>query len=198
MDFRMLAVIMLGAALANNFALRQFLSICPFLGVTREMKSAAGMSVAVIFVMVLATAITWPVYTYLLHANGMAYLTTVVFILVIAALVQFVEITLRRYVPALYNSLGVYLPLITTNCAILGVTILNVNKGYGFVESIVNAFGAGLGLFLAMVIFCGVRNHTEGAKPPKPFAGMPITLISLSILSLAFYGFMGVIENMFG
>jgi len=198
MEIKTLIVIMLGAALANNFALRQFLSICPFLGVTREMKSATGMSIAVIFVMVLATAITWPVYTFLLLANGMAYLTTVVFILVIAALVQFVEITLKKYVPALYNSLGVYLPLITTNCAILGVTILNINKGFSFIESIVNAFGAGLGLFLAMIIFCGVRNHIENAKPPKPFAGMPITLISLSILSLAFYGFMGVIENMFG
>jgi electron transport complex protein RnfA len=198
MDFRALIIIMMSAALVHNYVLRQFLGICPFLGVSKEIKSAAGMSMSVIFVMILATAVTWPIQTYLLEVSGLGFLQTVVFILIIAALVQLVEITVKRYIPALYKSLGVYLPLMATNCAILGLVITNINKEYTFAESIVNAFGSGLGFFLAMVIFAGIREHTENSDPPPSFAGLPITLISATILSLAFFGFNGVIENMFG
>jgi electron transport complex protein RnfA len=193
-----LVSILMAAALVNNYVLRQFLGICPFLGVSKDLKSAAGMSLAVIFVMCLATAVTWCVHTYLLVPRGMEYLQTVVFILVIAALVQLVEIALKKNIPALYRALGVYLPLITTNCAVLGVTIANLDKGYGFAESIVNAFGSGLGFFLAMVIFSGVRFHTENSEPPRAFEGLPLTLVSASILSLAFFGFNGIVENLFG
>ncbi len=198
MDFRALIVILMSAVLVNNYVLRQFLGICPFLGVSKELKNATGMSIAVIFVMLLATAVTWPIQTYLLDANGLGYLQTIVFILVIAALVQLVEIALKKYIPALYTALGVYLPLITTNCAVLGVTIANIDKGYSFIEAMVNSFGSGLGFFLAMVIFSGVRSHTEMSEPPESFKGLPITLISAAILSLAFFGFNGVIENLFG
>ena len=198
MDFRALVVIMMSAVLVNNYVLRQFLGICPFLGVSKDLKNSVGMSIAVIFVMLLATAVTWPIQIHLLDRNGLGYLQTIVFILVIAALVQLVEIVLKKYIPALYTALGVYLPLITTNCAVLGVTIANIGKGYSFVESMVNAFGSGLGFFLAMVIFSGVRSHTESCDPPESFAGLPITLISAAILSLAFFGFNGVVENLFG
>ncbi len=197
-DFRALIVILMSAVLVNNYVLRQFLGICPFLGVSKDLKNATGMSVAVIFVMLLATAVTWPIQTYLLDANGLGYLQTIVFILVIAALVQLVEIALKKYIPALYTALGVYLPLITTNCAVLGVTIANIDKGYTFAEAMVNSFGSGLGFLLAMVIFSGVRGHTEASEPPKSFEGLPLTLISAAILSLAFFGFNGVIENLFG
>jgi electron transport complex protein RnfA len=198
MDFRALIIILLSAVLVNNYVLRQFLGICPFLGVSKELGSATGMSIAVIFVMLMATAVTWPIQTYLLVPNGMGYLQTIVFILLIAALVQLVEIALKKYIPALYSALGVYLPLITTNCAVLGVTIANINKEYGFAESLVNAFGSGLGFFLAMVIFSGVRGRTEDSEPPESFKGLPITLVSAAILSLSFFGFNGVIENLFG
>jgi len=198
MDFRFLIVIMMSAVLVNNYVLRQFLGICPFLGVSKDLKNATGMSVAVIFVMLMATAVTWPIQTYLLDGNGLGFLQTVVFILVIAALVQLVEIVLKKYIPALYTALGVYLPLITTNCAVLGVTIANIGKGYSFVESMVNALGSGLGFLLAMVIFSGVRGQVESSEPPESFAGLPITLISAAIISLAFFGFNGVIENLFG
>jgi len=197
MDFRALIVILMGAVLVNNYVLRQFLGICPFLGVSGKLRNATGMSIAVIFVMLLATAATWPIQIYLLDPNGMGFLQTVVFILVIAALVQLVEITLKRYIPALYTALGVYLPLITTNCAVLGVTISNIQKSYTFVEAMVNSLGSGLGFFLAMVIFSGVRSHTESSEPPEAFQGLPITLISAALLSLAFFGFNGVIENLF-
>ena len=197
MDFKILVVIMMSAVLVNNYVLSQFLGICPFLGVSKEMKNAAGMSIAVIFVMLLATAVTYPIQIYLLDKNGLGFLQTVIFILIIAALVQLVETILKKYIPSLYKSLGVYLALITTNCAVLGLTITNINKGYTFVESLVNALGAGLGFFLAMMIFSGVREHTENAKPPESFKGIPITMISASILSIAFFGFNGVIENMF-
>lgn len=198
MDFRGLVVILMSAALVNNYVLRQFLGICPFLGVSKDLKNATGMSVAVIFVMLLATAVTWPIQAYLLNPNKMGYLQTIVFILVIAALVQLVEITLKRHMQPLYKALGVYLPLITTNCAILGVTIANIGKSYDFAESLVNALGSGLGFLLAMVIFSGVRTHTEGSEPPKSFEGLPLTLISAAILSLAFFGFNGVVENLLG
>ena len=198
MDFRLLVVIMMSAVLVNNYVLRQFLGICPFLGVSKDIKNAIGMSIAVIFVMLMATAVTWPIQTYLLDRNGLGYLQTIVFILVIAALVQLVETVLKKYIPALYTALGVYLPLITTNCAVLGVTIANISKDYDFVESMVNALGSGLGFFLAMVIFSGVRGQVESSEPPKSFEGLPITLISAAIISLSFFGFNGVIENLFG
>ena len=196
-DFRALIIILMSAVLVNNYVLRQILGVCPFLGVSKDLRNATGMSVAVIFVMLLATAVTWPIQAFLLNPNGLGYLQTIVFILVIAALVQLVEIALKKYIPALYTALGVYLPLITTNCAVLGVTIANINKGYSFVEAMVNSFGSGLGFLLAMVIFSGVRGHTEASEPPKSFEGLPLTLISAAILSLAFFGFNGVIENLF-
>ena len=198
MDFRLLVVIMMSAVLVNNYVLRQFLGICPFLGVSKDLKNATGMSIAVIFVMLLATAATWPIQKFLLEPNRLGFLQTIVFILVIAALVQLVETMLKKYIKSLYTALGVYLPLITTNCAVLGVTISNIGKEYGFVESMVNALGSGLGFFLAMVIFSGVRSRVESSEPPESFAGLPITLISAAIVSLAFFGFNGVIENLFG
>lgn len=192
-----LIIILLSAVFINNYVLSRFLGICPFLGVSKKLDSATGMSLAVIFVMLIATAVTWPIHMYLLVPNKLEYLQTIVFILVIAALVQLVEIVLKRYIPALYKSLGVYLPLITTNCAVLGVTILNIDEGYTFLESMVNSLGSGLGFFLAMVMFSGVRSKLEGADVPKAFDGLPITLIAAAITSLSFLGFGGVIENLF-
>ena len=192
-----LAIILLGGILVNNYPLAKFLGICPFLGVSKKLDSASGMSIAVIFVMMLATAVTWPIQKLLLDPNGFGYLQTIVFILVIAALVQLVEIILKKYVPALHASLGIYLPLITTNCAVLGVTVLNIDEGYSFVESIVNAFGCGMGFLLAMVLFCGVRSRIEDCNPPMSFEGLPITLVAASITSVSFMGFAGIIENLF-
>ncbi|MDD5796051.1 MAG: electron transport complex protein RnfA [Oscillospiraceae bacterium] len=190
-------IIMLSAVFINNYVLSRFLGICPFLGVSKKLNQAAGMSVAVIFVMLMATAVTWPIQTYLLTPNNLGYLQTIVFILVIATLVQLVEIILKKYIPSLHKSLGVYLPLITTNCAVLGVTILNIDEGYTFAESMVNSLGSGLGFFLAMVMFSGVRSKLEGADIPKAFQGLPITLVAASITSMSFLGFSGVIENLF-
>ena len=192
------ATIFFSMILVNNYVLVQFLGICPFLGVSKKLDSAFGMSCAVIFVMALATAVTWPVYTYLLVPGGMAYLQTIVYILIIAVLVQLVEIILKKFLPPLYKALGVYLPLITTNCAVLGVTISVIDEGYNFAESMVCAVGAGFGFMLAMVLFSGVRKRVEEAKPPKCFEGLPITLVSASIVSLSFMGFGGIIENIFG
>ncbi len=192
-----LIVILLSAVFINNYVLSRFLGICPFLGVSKKLDSAAGMSIAVIFVMLMATAATWPIQTFLLDPNGLGYLQTIVFILVIAALVQLVEIVLKRYIPSLHKSLGVYLPLITTNCAVLGVTILNITESYTFLESMVNSLGSGLGFFLAMVMFSGVRSKIEGSDIPESFKGLPVTLIAASITSLSFLGFGGVVENMF-
>ena len=190
-------VILLSAVFVNNYVLSRFLGICPFLGVSKKLDSATGMSLAVIFVMLMATAATWPIQTFLLAPNNLGYLQTIVFILVIAALVQLVEIVLKRYIPSLHKSLGVYLPLITTNCAVLGVTILNIDSEYTFLESMVNSLGSGLGFFLAMVMFSGVRSKIEGADIPESFKGLPVTLIAASITSLSFLGFGGVVENMF-
>ncbi len=193
-----LAVIFFSMILVNNYVLVQFLGICPFLGVSKKLNSAFGMSCAVIFVMALATAVTWPLYTYLLLPNGMEYLQTIVYILIIAVLVQLVEIILKRFVPPLHQALGVYLPLITTNCAVLGVTISVIDNGYNFAQSMVCAVGAGAGFMLAMVLFSGVRKRVEDAKPPKCFEGLPITLVSAAIVSLSFMGFGGIIEHIFG
>ncbi len=190
-------IIMLSAVFVNNYVLSRFLGICPFLGVSKKLNQATGMSLAVIFVMLIATAVTWPIQTYLLDPNNLSYLQTIVFILVIASLVQLVEIILKKYIPSLHKSLGVYLPLITTNCAVLGVTILNIDEGYTFAESMVNSLGSGLGFFLAMVMFSGVRSKLEGADIPKAFQGLPITLVAASITSLSFLGFSGVVENLF-
>lgn len=187
-----LFAILMGGLLVNNFVLSQFLGICPFLGVSKKLNSAVGMSLAVIFVMVMATAATWPIYTYCLAPNGLSYLQTIVFILIIAALVQLVEIALKRFAPPLYNSLGIYLPLITTNCAVLGVTILSIDSGYNFVQSLVNALGAGLGFLLAMVMFAGVRERLESADIPHGLKGLPSTLVAASLVSLSFLGFQGL------
>ena len=176
----------------------QFLGICPFLGVSKKLDTAMGMSVAVIFVMVLATAVCYPINALILVPNDLAYLQTIVFILVIAALVQFVEIVLKKYIPGLHKSLGVYLPLITTNCAVLGVTLNNISDGYDFATSMVSSLGCGLGFLLAMVIFAGVRSRLEEAEPPESFKGIPIVLIAASIVSVAFCGFGGVVDALFG
>ena len=188
--------ILVGIILVNNYVLAQFLGICPFLGVSKKLDSAVGMGVAVIFVMVLATAATWPIMQ-LLNQWEIGYLQTIVFILIIAALVQFVEMVLKKFIPALHKSLGVYLPLITTNCAVLGVTINNINDGYNFLESMVSSLGCGLGFLLAMVLFSGLRSRIDDTKAPAPFKGLPVTLIAASFISLAFMGFGGIIENIF-
>lgn len=192
-----LIVILMSSVLVNNYVLSKFLGICPFLGVSKKTDQAAGMGVSVTVVMLLATLATWPIQTFLLDPFNLGYLQTIVFILVIAALVQCLEMILKKYVPSLYKSLGVYLPLITTNCAVLGVTINNISDEYGFIESMVSSLGCGLGFLLAMVLFAGVRSKLEEAKPPKCFDGIPITLISASIVSMSFYGFSGIIESLF-
>ncbi len=197
-EFKLLLKIIMTSVLVNNYVLSKFLGICPFLGVSKKLDQASGMGVAVIFVMLLATAVTWPIQTYLLDRFNMGYLQTIVFILVIAALVQFVEIVLKKFLPALHKSLGVYLPLITTNCAVLGVTINNITDGYNFLQSMVSSLGCGLGFLLAMVIFAGVRERMEEADPPRAFRGIPITLAAASIVSLAFYGFGGIVTALFG
>lgn len=188
--------LLLTAILTNNFILSKFLGICPFLGVSKKVQTAAGMSGAVIFVMVLATAVTYPI-NLLLRANGMEYLQTIVFILVIAALVQLVEIVLKKYMVSLYNALGIYLPLITTNCAVLGVVLLNIDNGYNFWQSMVYSLGGGIGFLVAMVMFAGVRERLEGCDIPKSLQGLPITLVSASLVSMSFLGFAGLVDNMF-
>ena len=189
--------IILTSVLTENFVLCKFLGICPFLGVSKKLNTSVGMSAAVIFVMALATAVTYPINKFLLVANDLEYLQTIVFILVIAALVQLVELVLKKFMPPLYNALGIYLPLITTNCAVLGVVLLNQTKGYGFAESMVNSIGAGLGFMVAMVIFSGVRSRLEGADIPKFLQGLPIVLIAASIVSLSFMGFTGLVDGIF-
>ena len=201
----MLAIVM-AAVLVNNYVLAQFLGICPFLGVSKKLDQAAGMSVAVIFVMLLATAVTYPIQYFVLNSLELEYLQTIVFILVIAALVQLVEIVLKKYIPALHASLGVYLPLITTNCAVLGVCISNIDNylvekasfGAGFAQAMFNSLGSGLGFLLAMVLFSGVRSKVDKCNCPESFKGMPITLISASIVSVSFMGFAGIVENLLG
>ncbi len=188
--------ILLMAILTQNFVLSKFLGICPFLGVSKKTKTATGMSLAVIFVMVLATAVTYPINTLLVKHN-LEYLQTIVFILVIAALVQLVEIVLKKYMPPLYNSLGIYLPLITTNCAVLGVVLLNIDNGYGFAQSMVNSLGAGIGFLVAMVMFSGVRERMESSDIPESLKGLPITLVAAALVSMSFLGFAGLVENLF-
>ena len=196
--FKSLVLILMAGVLANNYVLQRFLGICPFLGVSKKFNQAAGMGIAVTFVMLVATAVTWPIQMFLLNGLGLEYLQTIVFILVIAALVQFVEIVLKKFIPALHKSLGVYLPLITTNCAVLGVAINNITDEYNFIESMVSSLGVGLGFLLAMVLFAGVRSRIENCPAPECVKGLPITLIAASIVSLAFFGFAGVVEGILG
>lgn len=200
-----LASIFFTMILVDNYVLAKFLGICPFLGVSKKLDSAVGMSLAVTFVMVMATAATWPIYKIVLvpagmegTARDMGYLQTIVFILIIAILVQLLENFLKKFVSSLYKALGVYLPLITTNCTILGVTILNLDNGYNFVESIVCAAGAGIGFLVAMVLFSGVRRKVEQAVTPKCFEGLPITLVAAAMTSLSFMGFGGIVTAIFG
>ncbi|MBR0599703.1 electron transport complex protein RnfA [Sinanaerobacter chloroacetimidivorans] len=190
-------IILMSVILVDNFVLTKFLGICPFLGVSKKLNAATGMSFAVIFVMLLSTAVTFPIYKYLLEPYDLGYLQTIVFILVIAALVQLVEISLKKYLPMLHRTLGVYLPLITTNCAVLGVALLNIDDGYTYFQSLVNAFGAGLGFLIAMILFAGVRQHIEQNDIPFAFRGIPSILIAASIVSLSFMGFSGVVEGIF-
>lgn len=187
-----LIVILLSAMLTDNFVLAKFMGICPFLGVSKKLDSASGMGIAVTFVMICATIVTYPIHHFILVPNNLAYLDTLVFILVIALFVQLVETAMKKLLPPLYKSLGVYLPLITTNCAVLGVTVLNIDNGFTFIQSIGNALGGGLGFLLALVIFSGVRKKMEYADIPETFKGVPATLIAASIVSLSFMGFSGL------
>ncbi len=195
-----LIYIVLVGVFANNYVLQQTTGICPFLGVSKKIDQASGMGLAVTFVMLVATAVTYPIQKHVLEAFKLEYLQTIVFILVIAALVQFVEIVLKKFIPALYKSLGVYLPLITTNCAVLGIAIDNLSYDYvtNFGTALLSSLGVGLGFLFAMVLFAGVRSKTDSCPAPKAFKGLPITLIAAAIVSLAFYGFAGVIDGMLG
>lgn len=201
MNLKFLVGVFLAAILTENYILNKFLGICPFLGVSKKLNTAVGMSCAVTAVMVIATAVTWPVYTYVLVPNDFGYLQTIVFILIIAALVQLLEIIMRKYMPPLYNALGIYLPLITTNCAVLGVTMLVLEKGeadasFGYAASLVNAFGAGVGFLVAMVLFAGVRERLELCDVPKFLRGLPITLIAASLVAVSFLGFNGIVDGL--
>lgn len=198
---RSLLAVFLAAILTENYILCKFLGICPFLGVSKKVNTAVGMSLAVTFVMLIATAVTFPLYTYVLEPNGLAYLETVLFILIIAALVQFVEIVLKKYIPSLYKALGIYLPLITTNCAVLGVTMLVLEKSaadasYTYLSAMVNTLGTGVGYLVAMVLFAGVRERLEQADIPKALRGLPITLIAASLVALSFLGFAGIVDGL--
>ena len=195
--FKDLAIILLTSVFIENYVLNKFLGICPFLGVSKKLNQATGMGLSVIFVMLVATAVTWPIQMFLLNPLGLGYMQTIVFILVIAALVQFVEIVLKKYIPTLHKSLGVYLPLITTNCAVLGVTINNIKDEYTFIQSMVSSLGCGLGFLLAMVLFAGVRSRLESENIPEHFKGLPITLLAASIVALSFFGFGGIVDNIF-
>ena len=187
-----LLAITLSAILANYFIFSQFLGICPFLGVSKKVDTAVGMGIAVTFVMGLASAITWAVQRFVLDPFGLGYMQTVAFILVIASLVQFIEMFLQKAMPALYTALGVYLPLITTNCAVLGVAILNINSNYNFIESVVYGITGGLGFLLAIVLFASIRERLVFADYPKSFEGFPIALVTAGLMALSFMGFSGL------
>ena len=187
-------LIAVGAALVNNVVLSQFLGLCPFLGVSKKTDTAAGMGAAVIFVIMIASAVTYGVYYAILTPLNLEYLQTIVFILVIAALVQLVEMILKKFIKPLYEALGVYLPLIKTNCAVLGIALVNVQNNYNLVETMVNGFGAGIGFTLAIVLFAGIRERLELADIPESFKGFPATMIAASLMSIAFLGFSGLIN----
>ena len=197
MDFKVLIVIILSSVFVDNYVLCRFLGICPFLGVSKKLDQASGMGVAVTIVMLLATAATWPIQHFVLDKLGLGYLQNIIFILVIATLVQMLEMFLKKCSPGLYKGLGVYLPLITTNCAVLGVTINNIIDGYSFIESMASSLGVGLGFLLAMVLFSGIRSRINEKNIPAPFRGLAVTLIAASFISLAFMGFGGIVENIF-
>ncbi|MGN0383396.1 MAG: electron transport complex subunit RsxA [Eubacterium sp.] len=186
-------LIAVSAALVNNVILSQFLGLCPFLGVSKKVETAGGMGAAVIFVMTIASAASSLIYDFVLTPLKLEYLETIVFILVIAALVQFVEMVLKKMMPSLYNSLGVYLPLITTNCAVLGIALKNVQNSYGFIESIVNGFGSAVGFTIAIVIMAGIREKIEYNNISPAFKGMPIVLITAGLMAMAFFGFSGIL-----
>lgn len=188
-----LLLIAIGSALVNNVVLSQFLGLCPFLGVSKKVETAAGMGAAVLFVITIASAVTNLIYTFLLVPTDLIYLNTIVFILVIAALVQFVEMVLKKSMPALYESLGVFLPLITTNCAVLGTALTNVQNDYSFIASVVNGIGISLGFLIAIVILAGIREKMEYNNIPESFKGMPITLLTAGLMAIAFFGFSGLI-----
>ncbi len=184
--------ILLAGILTNNMVLAKFLGICPFLGVSKKVDTAFSMSIAVTLVMVISTAATYPIYTYILLPNNLEYLQTVIFILVIAAIVQLIEIFLKKFIKPIYNALGIYLPLITTNCAVLGITMLNITNELSFVESLFNALGAGIGFMVAMLLFAGVRSKIETADVPEFLKGLPITLVAAALVALSFLGFAGI------
>ena len=189
-----LLLVLVGAALVNNVVLSQFLGICPFLGVSKRTQTAAGMGAAVIFVITISSACTYGIYQLILVPAGLEYMQTIVFIMVIAALVQLVEMLLKKKMPSLYQALGVYLPLITTNCAVLGVAINNITKEYNFITSVVNGFGTAAGFLIASVIMAGIRERIEYNPVPKSFKGSPIVLITAGLMAIAFFGFSGIIK----
>jgi electron transport complex protein RnfA len=190
-----LILILISAVFVNNFVLARFLGICPFLGVSKKVDTALGMGMAVIFVMTVASVVTWFIQYFILNRFGLEYLQTIAFILVIASLVQLVEMVIQKSSPVLYQSLGIFLPLITTNCAVLGVAVLNIQKSYNFLESIVFAIGAGLGFTLAMVLFAGLRERIDLCPVPKSFRGTAVALVTAGLLSLAFMGFAGLVKG---
>ena len=192
MDFKELFTIAMGAILINNFIFSQFLGICPFMGVSKSTDTASGMGLAVTFVMGLASAVCWPINKFILEPNGLIFMQTVVFILVIASLVQFIEMFLQKSMPSLYTALGVYLPLITTNCAVLGVALLNIQEGYNFIESVVYGITGGIGFLVAIVLFASIRERLVFAEYPKSFEGFPIALVTAGLMALAFMGFSGL------
>lgn len=189
-----LILLILAGIFVNNYVLSQFLGICPFLGVSKKVDTAAGMGMAVIFVMSLAAAVAWLVYAFILVPLEITYLYNIAFILVIASLVQFVEMFLKKAAPALYQALGVFLPLITTNCAVLGVAVLNMQKGYNFIEAVLNALGGAIGFALAIVLFAGIRERIADNDTPKAFDGFPMALLTAGLMSIAFLGFSGLIK----
>ena len=193
-----LCSIFLASILTNNYVLSRFLGICPFLGVSKKLDTAVSMSLAVIVVMTIASIVTWPIQHLILTPLGIDYLQTLVFILIIAALVQFIEAFMKNNMPPLYQALGIYLPLITTNCAVLGITTLNIDEGYTFLESIVSAIGSGVGYLVAMVLFAGVRERLETSNIPKSLQGLPIVLVSAAIVACSFLGFGGLVDGIFG
>ena len=196
-SLKILIVILLSSVLVDNYVLSRFLGICPFLGVSKKIDQAVGLGVAVTIVMLIATAVTWPIQYFVLNTLNLGYLQNIVFILIIASLVQILEMFLKKFSPALHKGLGVYLPLNTTNCAVLGVTINNILDGYNFIESMVSSLGCGLGFLLAMVLFSGLRSRIDDTQVPAPFKGLAVTLIAASFISLAFMGFSGIVENIF-
>ena len=189
--------IFIKSAIVDNVVFIQYLAICPFIGMTSETGKATGMGLATTFVIILATVVTWPLYKFVMVPCGLEFLQTLIFILVIASLVQLVEFYLKKSAPGLYSSMGVYLALITTNCAVLGVTINNITDGYNFIESMVSSLGCGLGFLLAMVLFSGMRSRIDESNIPESFKGLPVTLVAASFISLAFFGFAGIVDNLF-